>query len=352
MPNQNLTMAAAALVLGALLPRAAIAQQAEQFRLSGDRIAIYNLAGELRVEGTTGPDVVVEAVRGGEDRARLRFDRKAVADRQALIVRYPGDRVVYRGEGWRGNTTITVREDGTFFGGTRGGDRVRISGSGRGTEAHADLTVRVPAGKHVALYLAAGRVNISNVDGDLLVDVASASVRAARVKGALNIDTGSGSVRVDGMSGSELRIDTGSGSVDVAGIEAASVLIDTGSGSVRGNGVTARSVNIDTGSGRIDVARVASADVLLDTGSGSVSVGLESDVDRLRIDTGSGSVRVTLPESVGADLEIETGSGGIDVDVPVQTRRSRRGHFSGTVGDGSGRIEIDTGSGGVRVSRG
>ena len=352
MPNQKLRIVVAAIVLSTFVSGAASAQQSERFRLSGDNTAVYNLAGDLRVVGTTGPDVIVEAVRGGDDSARLRFDRKAVADREALIVRYPGNRVVYRGAGWRGNTTVTVRDDGTFFGGTRGGDRVRISSGGGGTEAHADLTVHVPAGRKVALYLAVGKVDVSNVNGDILIDVASASVRAARVRGALNIDTGSGAVRVDGMTGSDLVIDTGSGSVDFAGIEAETVLIDTGSGSVEGSGVVARSVNIDTGSGRIDVARVTSEDVVLDTGSGGVTVGLDSDVDRLRVDTGSGGVRVTLPANAGAELEIETGSGGIEVDVPVRTRRSGRGHFSGTVGDGRGRIEIDTGSGGVRISRG
>jgi hypothetical protein len=39
------------------------------------------------------------------------------------------------------------------------------------------------------------------------------------------------------------------------------------------------------------------------------------------------------------------------VDVPATARRATRSHFSGTFGNGGGRLVIDTGSGGVSVVR-
>jgi DUF4097 and DUF4098 domain-containing protein YvlB len=108
--------------------------------------------------------------------------------------------------------------------------------------------------------------------------------------------------------------------------------VDVGSGGVRLEGVDARSIEVDSG-------------------SGSVVVRLRRDAEDVKIDTGSGGVTLGLPQGFGADAEIDTGSGGIRVDVPANVRRSSRTHFSGTIGDGRGRVVIDTGSGGVRVVR-
>jgi lia operon protein LiaG len=69
------------------------------------------------------------------------------------------------------------------------------------------------------------------------------------------------------------------------------------------------------------------------------------------VETGSGGVTITVPPSFGAALDIDTGSGGITVDLPVANRRASRGSFTGTVGDGNGRVQIETGSGGVRIRR-
>ena len=113
-------------------------------RLDGPRVAIYNLAGRVEVVPGEGPHAVVEIVRGGDDADRLSVATGRVGDREALRVIYPDDRVVYPEMG-RSNTTIRVRDDGTFLDGWRGGDEVRISGRGRGLEAYADITVRVPA---------------------------------------------------------------------------------------------------------------------------------------------------------------------------------------------------------------
>ena len=344
-------MFAGALALAALAqPRAGSAQAAEQYRLAGDRVAIYNLAGEVTVEPGSGSDVVVEVVRGGEDQARLRVDRSEVRGSSALIVRFPDDRIVYRRGRWGGTTHMRVRIDGTFGdGGSRSGETVRIRSSGSGLEAHADLVVRVPAGRNVSVYLGVGSAEVRNVSGSLLVDAASASVTAEGVRGSLNIDTGSGSVRVRNTA-ADIVIDTGSGSVTVEGVRGRSLRVDTGSGSVTGSNLEAERVEIDTGSGRIDVAGVNAQQAVLDTGSGSVRLALRSRPQHVRIDTGSGGVHLAIAEGVDARLEIDTGSGGIDVDVPVRVTRSSRGRFSGVLGNGGGMIEIDTGSGGVRVT--
>ena len=199
-----------ALWIAALLPwpsasPAHAAQQPERRTLAGGHVAIYNLAGVMRLERGTGSDVVVELTRGGPDAGKLQIATGPLRGRETLRVIYPDDEIVYRELGRGSNTTLRVRDDGTFNdredrgrGGRRSdeGRHVRIAASGGGLEAHADVRIAIPAGKRVEVYLAVGQAFASNVDGDLRVDVAAANVTADHMKGSLLVDTGSGDVRL------------------------------------------------------------------------------------------------------------------------------------------------------------
>jgi len=347
--RRTLLAALSALALPAFATGLA-AQAAERYSLAGDAVVIYNLAGSVRLEAGSGANVVVEVTRGGGDAARLEVERREVDGRSALVVRYPDGDVVYRRGRWNGQTNMNVRDDGTFFGEGDRGARVNIRSSGRGTEAHADLRILVPAGKTVAVRLGVGDVGASNVAGNLDIDVAAASVQTAGTRGDLRVDTGSGNVSVSDAQG-DVLVDTGSGAVELNGVRGTDVHVDTGSGSVTGSAIAATTVLVDTGSGAIELGDVAARILELDTGSGHVELQLTTDVERLRIDTGSGGVRISVPANLGAAIDVETGSGGITVDVPMDVSRRGRDVLVGRIGDGRGSIEIDTGSGGVRIAR-
>lgn len=340
-----------AVALAAVLTGAApaAAQELERYAISEDDVAIYNLAGTLRVEPATGSSVVVEVRRGGEDADQLRVETHRLDGRPVFAVVYPDNHIVYSELGHRSRTQLRVREDGTFFGGSRSGRTVSITGSGRGLDAHADLRVLVPKGATVSVYLAVGAAVVSNVDGRLSVNVGSASIRSERTRGSLRLDTGSGSVAVHGAEG-EVEVDTGSGRVEVNQVTGSRLNVDTGSGSVTGSAIAVERLEVDTGSGRIELSDVHAPNIELDTGSGRVELGLLAEPRRLVIDTGSGSVRLSIPATTSAELEIDTGSGGIDVDLPVTVMRRQRSYFFGRLGSGEGSIKIDTGSGGVRVT--
>lgn len=315
--------------------------------------AVYNLAGNVEVVRGSGSDVVVRIERGGRDAAELRVETGEIRGRETLRVIYPADEIVYPEMGRGSNTSTSVRSDGTFSdGGNRGrGDRVRIRGRGDGLEAWADLTIEVPAGGEIEVYLATGEVIADGIDGDVSIDTGSGEVTAMDIDGSLEVDTGSGRVLARGVNGGDVIIDTGSGRVEVSDIRGREIEIDTGSGSVKGYGVEADILSVDTGSGSIELETVSANDVLLDTGSGSIEIELLTDVDRLDADTGSGSITVYAPAGLGADVEIESGSGGIDLDFPVEVRTVRRDHVVGTIGDGRGEINLDTGSGTIRLLR-
>lgn len=326
------------------------AQESTRHVLVGETVAIYNIAGEAFIAGGSGEDVVVEVMRSGSDAGALRIETGEIRGRMTLRVIYPEDQIVYRGMGRGSRTTMRVRDDGTWGGSWRNGRRVTVTGSGRGLEAFADLKITVPRGGKVSTFVGAGKVTVSNVEGDLVVDTHSGSVKADGVRGSLLVDTGSGRVNVSRVIGN-LDIDTGSGSVSLADCRSDRIVVDTGSGRVTGEGLEAPYIEIDTGSGSIDIQKVRGEELRLDTGSGAVTLSLLTDIRFVNIDTGSGGVTLTVPATLGAQLEVDTGSGGISVDVPIEYRKKSRSYVFGTIGDGKGKIIIDTGSGRVRIRK-
>jgi DUF4097 and DUF4098 domain-containing protein YvlB len=331
------------------------AQQSQRYEVAGADVAVYNLAGTVRIEPGSGSAVVVEITRQGPDADQLRVETGPIDDRSTLRVIYPSGDIVYRFDGGSRETELRVREDGTFgdsdWRDRRRGDRVRISDRGGGLEASADLRILVPQSQRFAIYLAAGDVSANDVDGTLRIDTHNAQVSTSGTSGSLVVDTGSGSVEVTGAEG-DVLVDTGSGRVDVTRVRGDALLVDTGSGGVTVADANVSDLNVDTGSGRIEVSGTSARDVLLDTGSGSVNLELTNAAERVVIDTGSGAVMVTVPTSFSAEVEIDTGSGGIDVDFPLQVRKWERSYVAGTIGDGGGRLHIDTGSGSVTLRRG
>jgi len=324
------------------------AQQPERYALRGGDVAVYNLVGEVSLEGGSGSEVVVEVARAGDDARQLQVRTGRIGGRETLRVIYPGDRILYREAGRWSQSTLRVRDDGTFGDGSGGGRRVTISGRGDGLDARAALTVRVPEGQRIRVHLGAGTATVTNVDGDVAVDVASASIQTRNTRGRLLLDTGSGELRVRDAEG-ELDLDTGSGSVELTNVRGPRLRVDAGSGSLTGDGIDVSALSVDLGSGRMRLSRVRSENIDLDSGSGSVDISLVRDVESLVVDAGSGSVTLRVPETLGAQVDIETGSGGVESDLPIAVTRRSRSELRGTIGDGRGRIEIETGSGGVRI---
>ena len=349
------------LSVAAFLSRPASAQTSRHV-LKGDSVAVYNLVGELRVEPGSGSDVVVEVRRGGDDSAKLEILTGPIRGRETLRIIYPDDVIVMPdwGRGW--NTTLRVRDDGTFgddgdfgHGGrrwNRDGREVRITGRSRsGLDASADLRVAVPKGKTISLNLGAGRTFVSNVEGNIRVSAASADVSADRTRGTLRIATGSGNVDLRTASG-DVLLETGSGDLTVSAVQGTSLRLETGSGNVTITDGKAGTLHVETGSGDIEATGSSGDDVSFETGSGNVDVSLVTTFRSLSVQTGSGDVTLRVPPTVGAEVDLDTGSGDIDLgDLTLQVRRIEHDHITGTLGDGKGRLSVETGSGNVRLQK-
>ena len=77
--------------LAAVTGTATAHAQTERKTLSGQSIAVYNIAGKVSIEPGTGSDVVVEITRGGRDAAKLSVSVGDVRGANALRIIYPGD---------------------------------------------------------------------------------------------------------------------------------------------------------------------------------------------------------------------------------------------------------------------
>jgi hypothetical protein len=145
---------AAVTALSIFLVQNASAQYAERFSVAGNRVAVFNIAGEVRVEPGTGNAVIIEVIRGGEDSDRLSVKTGEMDDWRTLRVIYPSDRIVYPRLGRWSRSNFSVNEDGTFGGSilratldetgfhdtkglrlSMGRNDVRVSGNGSGLEA-------------------------------------------------------------------------------------------------------------------------------------------------------------------------------------------------------------------------
>jgi lia operon protein LiaG len=344
--------------LAFLTPAAMTAQQAERFTVSGDEIAIYNLAGSVTIEPGSGAATVL-VTRAGPGAARLSIAKGELDGRGTLRILYPSDRIVYPAMGKGSSTDLKVREDGTFSDGDfyhrhdddedddrhdhyESGRRVTIVGAGDGLEASADLRIQLPAGRRAWVYLAVGKVAVANIDGELSIDAHNAPVNATGTRGALSIDVGSGPVSVTGARGT-LSVDTGSGPVEVSRFEGKELTVDTGSGDVTASEVKSDGLSIDTA--------VSAPEITVETGSGGITADLRTNPTALSVETGSGNIRITAPQTLGAEVDIETSSGEVESDFPLQVTRHSREHLVGTIGNGRGKIQIETGSGDVRLLR-
>lgn len=342
------------LVLGALALVAAPAA-AQSYSLTGDRVAVYNIAGSVTVTGGSGSAVKVQVDPAGSDARQLKVETGPVRGAETLRVIYPDETIIYAALGRGSNTQMNIRADGTWgnFGKEKWSNRderrkVNIRGSGSGVEAYADLKVTIPAGKTVGIFTGVGRVDISNVDGDLMVDVGSADITARDTKGELSLDTGSGDIKVDNVQG-DINLDTGSGNVVLTGAKGSTVNIDTGSGDVTGTDVEVTHTEIDTGSGSIRLDGLTTTRLSLDTGSGDIRANLRTTPDDTDIDTGSGNVILRLPSDASAMVDLDTGSGEFTLELPLTVTHKEESNLKGKLGSGRGRINIETGSGDISL---
>ncbi len=120
----------------------------------------------------------------------------------------------------------------------------------RGDSPSIDLIIRVPEQLGLDVTDGSGRIEVSNVRGDISIDDGSGELVMSGVGGNVTIEDGSGSVTISEVGG-DLTINDGSGGIKVQQV--------------------AGSVTIDDGSGGIDVREVGAGLIILSDGTGGLT---------------------------------------------------------------------------------
>ena len=103
-----------ALMLGALALLPAIqspALAAQTYTLTGDDVAIWDPAGEVRMEAATGNAVEVVVTLQGKDAGDVTVSDKALGSRPTLRVLYSGHTIIYPPMGRWSNSNTTIRDE-------------------------------------------------------------------------------------------------------------------------------------------------------------------------------------------------------------------------------------------------
>jgi len=333
---------------GLAKPSLAAAETNFDRTISGDRVAIHNLVGTLRVVNGEGSSVTAEIALHGQDAERLHLEQGTLRDIPTLRVVYPSKKIHV--DDFSGRSQFWVRDDGTLDGKTGEGHKVEITGRDGGLDASADIVVHVPRGKKVLVYWGHGSGSVRGTDATVSIDGASFSVSASDVRGSLRVSVGSGEVQV-AHGGGDIHIETGSGDVTLSDIDGDGTKVETGSGTIHVTDVDLPNLSLETGSGDIRAESVRANRASLETGSGSVGLLLESDVDMLSVESGSGDLDISVPSEFGASVSMETGSGSLETEMPIDITSKSRTEVHGTIGDGRGKLALETGSGSITIRR-
>lgn len=387
---RNLTLVRTPLIAALFAPLLFAApsqgQLTERHTFASDAVSIHNLAGEIRVVASTAPDIEVSVARGGSDAESLRIETSGDGAGETLRVHYPDARIVYPPMGRASRSQWSTSNDNPLSDLVpRGSREITVVGSGRGTEAHADITVHLPAGSRLSVHHGVGRVELENVEGDLDVNVRSASVSAEGIRGPVRVNGRSGAVRLLGVRG-DLRARTRSGSIEAHDIRGETVRLaarsgsiqatdlefergelsarsgrirverargerltaETRSGRIEGSEVEAGDVGLTTRSGGARIWRLAAGTLRAESRSGDVDLELTRQVASTRVTARSGRVTLRVPPEFAAQLDLQS-RGSIRVDVPVAAVQQTRDAFRGRIGDGGVPVEVRNRSGGIRV---
>jgi len=160
----------------------------------------------------------------------------------------------------------------------------------------------------------------------------SASVLAAGLADDLSVETVSGEITLESVNG-PVSAQTVSGNIAARGV----------SGDLRGRSV----------SGELTLETFSGSDVRLDTVSGEVTADIKEagPGSSAEVNTASGSVFLRLAASPSQQVRVESVSGRMTSAFPGLTVQKGPGSRSmnGSLGDGSGRVEVHTVSGEVAL---
>jgi DUF4097 and DUF4098 domain-containing protein YvlB len=206
-----------------------------------------------------------------------------------------------------------------------------FSWGGRGRRLH--IEVRMPKDADLNAHTGDGSVELSSLNGNIVVQTGDGSIRANTLTGTIDLHTNDGSINVDTLKG-DMRLHTGDGSIEARELDG-KLDADSGDGHVR---IAGRfdALNIKTGDGSVDTRILPGSKM----------------ASSWNIRTGDGSVDLSLPGDFQANIDASTGDGHISVGLPVTVEGTfSNSQLHGKMNGGGQSLTVHTGDGSIRLSK-
>jgi DUF4097 and DUF4098 domain-containing protein YvlB len=229
---------------------------------NGGTVSIKNVSGDVNIKGYDGQGVAVAVYKEGRDRDKVEVEDLSTGNAVVLNAQYPRE---------------------------------------CNCDASLKFEISVPRSGNInidSVKIASGNVNVTDINGRVVVKTASGDVRVENINGEVNASTASGEVAVRNVAGT---------------------------------------VNAKSASGNVE------AEIARLEGTGD-----------MKFSSASGDVRVKLPGNVDAEVRMSTSTGTINTDFPLEVRKHENGpgsDASGRLGSGSRNIQLSTATGDVSLTR-
>ena len=192
--------------------------------------------------------------------------------------------------------------------------------------------VRMPKNANLQLESRDGRVELSNLNGKIVVHTSDGAVNASKLSGSIDIRTKDGDITADALTGA--------------------FALDSGNGKVSGTALEGK-CEVFTRSGSIHLAgRFDSLD--LKSENGAITARAEPGskiVSTWSIETKDGSVNVEVPKNFQANLDAKTEDGHVYLGIPVSAvGETGKKAVHGTLNGGGPSLYIRTADGSIHLN--
>jgi len=187
-------------------------------------------------------------------------------------------------------------------------------------------------------------INIGINNAELIVELPE------RKWNTIQVISSSGNNYVKGLHSELVTVEASSGNIFMGDINAANASVELKSGNIKIEGFDINELSVKAGSGNITLDN-GRGSVNAESVSGNIVADMDEITDSIRLQGRSGNVILksdTLPSN--ADVVLETRSGNHKIEWPgMTTVSSSEKMFTGRIGDGGIKIELETRSGNVKL---
>ena len=220
------------------------------------------------------------------------------------------------------------------------------------TQIYEQVDFTVPIETKVDVDASIGEINVSNIQGDVLLGNDFGDITVDKVDGALELDTNSGQIELTAVKAGTGDVDifSGFGSINLEQVSGANVKIESNSGGLDLENVRAtKDISLSTDFGNVKFKTGTTGTLEVTTNSDSITLTSVTVNGTLTLKDDFGDI--TLEQVKASSYDVETNSGSINVDGVKGSVRAHTGFGNIDIKNAEGvTLDLDTNSGSIDFS--